>query len=73
MPRYILEVNYEEQKDHHERYTSCERLEFERDSDKSALRYAFSSASINAREEDKKLFRVVEPYGSTKRIYSEEE
>ncbi|MCX6738428.1 MAG: hypothetical protein NT098_00030 [Candidatus Parcubacteria bacterium] len=73
MPKYILEVTHEEQIGHHERYTSYERLEFERDSDSSAVRYAFSSAGINAEAEYKKLFSVIEPYGSTKRIYPEEE
>lgn len=72
MPKYRLEAYYEEQIHHNERRTLHETLEFERDSDTFALKYAFSPASIDAREEDKKLFRIVEPYGSTIRIHEEE-
>ncbi len=73
MPKYILEVDYREKRAYNEQYISHERLEFERDDDKSAFNYAFSAESIPVRAEDKKLYKVLNPHGSTKRIYSEDE
>ena len=73
MPKYILEVDYQEKRTYNELYISHEKLEFERDSDADAIKYAFSWESIEVRAEDKKLYKVLNPHGSTKRIYPEDE
>jgi len=73
MPKYILEVDYQEKRTYNELYISHERLEFERDNDTFAFDYAFSPESIDVRTEDKKLYKVLNPHGSTKRIYPEDE
>jgi len=70
MPKYKLEVNFKEDVND-EQYISTEVLVFKRENDKDAISYAFSAASIDARKDDKKLFRIIEPQGSTMRIYKE--
>ena len=74
MPKYILEVSCEENNaEEGEKYTSLERLTFMRHTDRSAIRYAFDARTIDAPAEDKKLFRIMDPQGSTMRIYPEDD
>jgi hypothetical protein len=73
MPRYIVEAKFDTYKLlHHEHAEFRQRISFQTRDNKSAFKFAFDPDNVPFRGEDKKLFRVMDKYGSTKRIYLED-
>ena len=70
MPKYELISEFEVQIDHNTHYVSSEKIYFERDNDKSAIKYAFHTALPDACANDKKLIKI-SPIGERIRIYEE--
>jgi len=73
MPKYIVEAKFDIYRLlHHEHSEFGQRMSFEAKNNKRAFVIAFDRNNIPFRGEDKKLFRVMDVYGSTKRIYPED-
>jgi hypothetical protein len=76
MPRYLLTAEYEvKQLLHHQYYVCTQKMEFSIANDEAACKYAFDTATIvDARAEDKKLWKFDGPHGNKKkRIYPDDE
>jgi hypothetical protein len=73
MPKYIVEAKFETYRLlHHTHSEFRQRMSFEAKNNKRAFDIAFDPDNVPFRGEDKKLFRVMDVYGSTKRIYLED-